>query len=101
MLYAVNVVDLWLSLLLNFLFIAGGWSPCFQVDEGLLDEIETLQRKLGKLEEIVTEILEEREHDEKKTFERLEMKLENRYSRELRLHWWRQKRVWRECVLLW
>jgi len=63
------------------------------VDEGLLDEIETLQRKLGKLEEIVTEILEEREHDEKKTFERLEMKLENRYSRELRLHWWRQKRV--------
>lgn len=63
------------------------------MDEGLLDEIETLQRKLGKLEEIVTEILEEREHDEKKTFERLEMKLENRYSRELRLHWWRQKRV--------
>ncbi|XP_013673756.1 uncharacterized protein At4g04775-like [Brassica napus] len=46
------------------------------VDEGLLDEIETLQRKLGRLEEMVTEILEECELDEKKTFERLKVKLE-------------------------
>ncbi|CAH8386352.1 unnamed protein product [Eruca vesicaria subsp. sativa] len=48
------------------------------IDEGLLEKVETLQRKLGRLEEMVTEILEEREQDEKKAFERLDMKLEKK-----------------------
>ncbi|KAF8114109.1 hypothetical protein N665_0042s0031 [Sinapis alba] len=46
------------------------------VDEGLLDEIKVLQRKLGRLEEMVKETLTERENDEKKAFEMMEMKLE-------------------------